>query len=214
MMRVQDRTPVVVGLVVPLAVFGGALAVATLPPDFPPAPIVLAMAAILGLGTVLFVARSRPLPLTVGVSADGWSGFVTELERARRYERRMALIRIGPGTSRGRSGSSLGSRIRGVTRQVDQVWEDRDVVYVVVPESGADGVGQLVDRLQATPELRGIETTAAIFPEDALTAGALLAAVHTGVPDPVALPVRMSREVPPPSSRSGDLAQPAKDLRA
>lgn len=219
MLQGQGRSAAAIGIIIPVAVLIGAALAVVLPADAPAIPIVLAVAVgggLLGVGLVDWIL---PEPEAIGGASDGWAGFMVELERARRYERPMALMRIAQGhvpedEGPAAAGEPLVDRVRVRTRQVDLVWQEGDQVYVVVPEGGSTAVADLVTRLRAVTHLAGIEVRSAVFPDQAVTAGALLAMVHDGEWEPVPLPLRAAREALATPALDVDLPRTAEDGRA
>jgi len=214
----QERSAAAIGIIIPVAVLIGAALAAVLPADAPAIPIVLAVAVGGGLLGVGLADRILSEPEAIGGGSDGWAGFMVELERARRYERPMALMRIAqshlPEDDASAAGEPLVDRVRARTRQVDLVWQEGDQVYVVVPEGGSTAVADLVTRLRAVTHLAGIEVRSAVFPDQAVTAGALLAMVHDGEWEPVPLPLRAAREALATPALDVDLPRTAEDGRA
>lgn len=118
-------------------------------------------------------------PVADGSShAGAWTTFADELERSRRYGHSFALLRIARNGFDRRPWDAP-ERLRSLTgclRGVDQVWLHREDVLVLLPELGGDQAEAAVRRLErAAPEaLEGAVVVRAVFPEDGLTAGALL----------------------------------------
>lgn len=214
MMRLQDRTAVTVGVLVPLGVFAGAVAAALVPDEAAVGPVVLAVAAAAGLAAIWLTSRVRTTPAVSGAPDDGWAGFMLELERARRYERSLALVRIGPANGAASTDEPIVERVRARMRQVDHVWQDGDAVYVVVPEGAPTAVENLIDRLRASGGLDGIDIRSAVFPDNAVTAGALLGVIHDGEWSPVPLPLRAAREALSTAPVEVDLPRTAEDGHA
>lgn len=219
MMQGQGRSAAAIGIIIPFAVITGAALAAVLPAGAPAIPIVLAVAIGGGLLAVGLIDRIVRVPEIIDGTGDGWARFMVELERARRYERPMALVRIAQGhvadgDEAAGAAESLVDRVRARTRQVDLVWQEGDQVYVVVPEGGSTAVADLVTRLRAVTHLTGIEVRSAVFPDQAVTAGALLAMVHDGEWEPVPLPLRAAREALTTPTLDVDLPRTAEDGRA
>lgn len=219
MLQPNERTAAAVGIAIPLAIVVGAALAAALPAGAPAIPILLGVAVGGGLLAFGLIGRIAGPPDAVGQAGDGWSRFMVELERARRYERPMALVRISQGGAPEGAPAlapdePLVDRVRARTRQVDLVWDEGGHVYVVVPEGGSAAVADLTERLRAVTHLAGIEVRAAVFPDQAVTAGALLAMVHDGEWEPVPLPIRAAREVLSAPSLEVDMPRAAEDGRA
>jgi len=218
-MQGHERTAASVGIIIPIAVIIGAALAAALPAGAPAIPIVVAVALGGGLLAVGLVDRIIGSPDALDRASEGWARFLVELERARRYERPMALVRIAKGpTPAGEAMSDLDeplvARVRARTRQVDLVWQEGEQVYVVVPEGGSAAVADLIQRLRAATHLAGIEVRSAVFPDQAVTAGALLAVVHDGEWEPVPLPLRAARDALTTPALEVDLPRTAEDGRA
>ncbi len=85
-------------------------------------------------------------------------------------------------------------------------------MFVVLPESGRPAVSELLGRLMATTGLSGMDVRSAVFPDDSVTAGGLLALIHGDALDPVPLPLRAAREALA-SSADAELPRAAEDGR-
>lgn len=96
-----------------------------------------------------------------------------ELHRCRRYRRTLAVLGM-PLLSVERQ-EVLGSSLR----VLDTAWSDGSQLYVLLPESGREGADAMVARLGEgeDPVLDVAVTRIAVFPDDAMTLGALIAAV-------------------------------------
>jgi hypothetical protein len=119
----------------------------------------------------------RPTPAGPGAEAQGSRVIDVELARSRRYERPFVLARVPP---RPGSAGALAGALRDLLRSVDRVWEERDGVYFLLPESGPETASRLLARI-AEP-LAGLlheraVVAVATFPHDGLTQRALRAAV-------------------------------------
>jgi len=96
-----------------------------------------------------------------------------ELYRSRRYGRSFAVVAhpvVSPGAVAG---------LRALVRASDHVWIERGQLYVLAPEADREGAESLIARVAAiAPTLVDAALArVAVFPDDALTSGALLAAV-------------------------------------
>lgn len=148
-------------------------------------------------------ARRRKHGRRGEASCDWLAELSDELERSRRYERPFLLIRVPLGSSpRGNHQDGYGL-LRSAVRYVDRCWSTAGSVYLLLPEATREmGEGLLMRLREAFPELRLDEARAACFPEDALTAGALLDAVRRPVSADVhtpALPAKSLAPVPAPA---------------
>jgi hypothetical protein len=128
---------------------------------------------------------------------DPWEILRRELDRARRYGRPLILIQIAPhaeaaaappddphsrrrGRFRrpGKDGDGV-AYLRTHLRTGDEVWRVHERIFVMLPEADYDCAAGLVERLRTrAPHLFGAtDLRLAAFPEDGLTAGALLASL-------------------------------------
>lgn len=156
--------------------------------------------ALLGLGALLVVCLTLPVPSTVPtISSDetGWIEFQRELRRARRGGQPLTMLRIAGDElpSEGPDGrSDLGSRARRLAhhlRLVDRTWVDEASIYVLLPETTRAAADALVSRIRATsPGQLPEHVRIATFPENGLTSGALIAVVNDGEVDTVPTPIR------------------------
>jgi hypothetical protein len=84
---------------------------------------------------------------------------------------------------------------------------DGDSIYLMLPESSRSAATVVVDRLAAEPATAAVATARmATFPEDGLTSGALLAAVHGTAVGQVPIPLRPSHEEAPMRAVDADAA--------
>jgi hypothetical protein len=122
----------------------------------------------------------------------GWAEFRRELRRSRRASRSMTLLRIpGDASSDATSLATRAHRLAGHLRLVDRVWVDDGSCYVLLPESTRDAAATLLQRIGASePTLVAAEVRAATFPEDGLTSGAIISALHGTTIDEVPTPIR------------------------
>jgi hypothetical protein len=98
-----------------------------------------------------------------------------ELERSRRYERPLTLVRIVPVVGGRRDGHPPTELLDTLQlRSTDQAWSTGDGLVVVAPETDAEAVPLMCQRLraEAVPTCR---ITSATFPDDGLTVRGLLA---------------------------------------
>jgi hypothetical protein len=95
-----------------------------------------------------------------------------ELNRARRYERHIALLRIKlPDFAATRTTEELQASVR----ETDVVWMDGSSTYLFLPDTDSPGASILAERLrEALADLDGTTVTAAVFPDHGATFGALL----------------------------------------
>jgi hypothetical protein len=126
--------------------------------------------------------RLRKRSLTDEVCRDWLRELSVELERARRYERPFVLIRVPLEAAQGNAHpADHWRRLSSTVRKVDRCWQAAGSVYLLLPEStGPVGEGLLTRMRETFPKLRLDDAQIACFPDDAVTAGALLDAVHPG----------------------------------
>ena len=167
-------------------VFGWALALAS--------TTILAITTFVGATLIALRAvapsLSQPLVVPTHLERRGWHAFEHELSRARRYERPMALIR-GPLPSPSEATAQLDvmADINKSLRSVDTAWIDGGALWILATEADRTMAEQLVDRIVASTWLAREEVRIASFPDDALTAGALISLLADDE-RPVQLPVR------------------------
>ncbi len=129
------------------------------------------------------------------VNAAAWAEFRRELRRTRRGARPMTLIRIpGPAMPTVAEMDSLTmrcSRFAQHLRLVDRAWVDDGSIYVLLPESSREAAEILLGRVaSAAPDLVPTDIRVATFPDDGLTSGALIAAIHGTTLAEVPTPIR------------------------
>ncbi len=120
------------------------------------------------------------------MSTMWWTALQTELERARRFRREFALLRVRRSARRSFAGRPFQrrrsaelahlDRLHSSVRSIDTVWADGSSTYILLPETTRGTALRVVERLRsATPEVFTDASVAVVtFPADALTAGALL----------------------------------------
>ena len=150
----------------------------------------------LGIVALVIVLLTAPpetesAPLT---SAEtGWAEFRREMRRARRGVKALTILRI-PVADPGVDDAALNLRsedIAGHLRLVDRTWVDDGSVYVLLPESPRAAADVLLSRIRAVaPALLPADVRTATFPDDGLTSGAIIAAVHGASLGEVPIPIR------------------------
>jgi hypothetical protein len=123
------------------------------------------------LGDIASAARER----AARVAVDALQELQRELYRSRRYNRPFTLISL-PRPSNGGFEALV-----GLVRSIDRVWTENGSVYLLLPEANRAMGEALLERLERHDQvgLRRAEARLAAFPEDGLTTGALLEAVHS-----------------------------------
>ncbi|MFL5676624.1 MAG: hypothetical protein ACJ77X_03185 [Chloroflexota bacterium] len=120
-------------------------------------------------------------------ATDPWTEFDRELERTRRTERPCALLWTHSDAA-SLSALDIAAVIVDRLRAVDRVWVEDDQVFVLLPETTADGARAATTRITSTTEpLAGLSIRQAVFPDDGLTRDALLRSVRDDRSDVVRL---------------------------
>jgi hypothetical protein len=144
-------------------------------------------------------APPRPAgPRDTPADEGPWATLGREIDRSRRYDHPLTLVRVVPARASGqrslaararregrpgRRGDPLAVAVAGVRRAVrsgDGAWADNGAVYMLLPETDARGAEAMVARVRA--EVAAIappsDVRIASFPEHVVTARGLRAAVH------------------------------------
>jgi hypothetical protein len=164
--------------------------------------IIGALVAVIGATAVAAILLVTTWPASAGTAADdtAWTEFRRELRRARRSGRPLTLLRIPipePASSDVPGSATLVRAIGAELRLIDRTWVDGDSIYLMLPESSRSAATVVVDRLAAAPATVAVGAAhMATFPEDGLTSGALLAAVHGTAVGQVPIPLRPSHDEP------------------
>jgi hypothetical protein len=134
-----------------------------------PLAVASIVAAIGSLVGVVIAGRRQP----AAPSLDLREALAVELERSRRHGRRFTLLRTTPTGSAGGHLPALRTKLRAI----DLAWAEDGCLFVLLPEATRTFADGLVQRLQAElPDAvpaTGVAT--AVFPDDGVTSGALLA---------------------------------------
>jgi hypothetical protein len=119
-----------------------------------------------------------------GDSGDRFrSALRRELERGRRYCRTFALVRVPLPSVRGGRRGLLGRRDHpadptALVRSTDVAWKGDGVLYLLLPETDRSAAERCVKRLSTHVELLPAAASTVVFPDDGVTAGGLLDALH------------------------------------
>lgn len=151
---------------------------------------------VIALVLVLLTAPAEPAAPIATPARAGWAEFRRELRRSRRSGRPMTLLRtrdaVTPESTQ--AVDDLDDRSRSLhdhLRLVDRTWVDDGSVYILLPETSRAAADSLVSRLvTVAPELLPGELRLATFPDDGLTSGALISAVHGASLSEVPTPIR------------------------
>jgi len=163
-------------------------------------PVPGMLIGLLGLGVLVALFLSGPVRANAPMAASeeaSWIEFRRELRRARRSGRPLTLLRIARDelpTDGADEPGGLWTRSRRLAhhlRLVDRTWVDDGSIYVLLPESTRAAADALIRRIRAaSPGQLPEHVHIATFPENGLTSGALLAAVHNRTFDAVPIPIR------------------------
>ena len=125
-----------------------------------------------------------------GSVPSGWEAFKREVDRSRRHERPLALAAASL-PDRDTTGDGMAETIaqaRSQLRSIDVMWCDGSGLWLLMPESNRDGGTSAIRRIMdATPATRGAVWRLVVFPDDAITVGALIAELGRTVPIDLAL---------------------------
>lgn len=140
------------------------------------AVLLVGIVVAVAIASMLWVRRRRRVPPGPSASRAAFArAFEEELERARRYERPLALVRIGPTDERPKT-HEMGSPLPEPPRRSDRVFVIGRWVYVLAPETDLEASRGLVQRLRGSAELDARPPSrVACFPAHGITSGALLA---------------------------------------
>lgn len=147
------------------------------------------------LAVVLLVRAWEPRRDVRRGDETAWTEFRRELRRARRHRRALTLVRIphrgSDAAAASRDLRDLTDRIGAGLRLIDRAWVDNGNIYVMLPESSRADASVAVERLMTLdPNLSPDDVRVASFPDDGLTSGALIAAVHDMAIDRIPIPIR------------------------
>jgi hypothetical protein len=190
------RHHLVVALIASLAGIGIGLEIARA--GYDPAPSFafwLGVIGVLALVLVLLAAPAEPSEPVSTPARAGWAEFRRELRRSRRGGRPMTILRLpGPSSPTAAEEEVAGGkahRLNEHLRLVDRTWVDDGSVYILLPEASRSAADSLLSRLRhAEPEVVTDEVRRATFPDDGLTSGALISAVHGAALSEVPTPIR------------------------
>jgi hypothetical protein len=151
--------------------------------------LVVVAAATAPVGTIgLLLARDRAArpPAALGGSlALSREAFRRELDRSRRHERPLALAAawLGDGAVTGDALAETIALARGQMRSIDLLWYDGSRIWLLMPESRREGATTCIRRINGVATAaRSAVWRLVVFPDDAMTAGALIAELHRTAP--------------------------------
>jgi hypothetical protein len=159
---------------------------------------------IIALAIVLVTAPPEmPMP-AVSTAETGWAEFRREMRRSRRGVKALTIVRVPMADDI--SEEELEARSEALAahlRLVDRTWVDDGSIYVLLPESPKPAVDALLARVrEGAPALLPADVRTATFPDDGLTSGAIIAALHGAALEQVPIPIRAS--VIEPDEAAGD----------
>jgi hypothetical protein len=196
-MTPERRHHLVVALIATLAGAGIGLEISHAGIDVAPSlAFWMGIFGVIALVLVLLTAPAEPASPIATPARAGWAEFRRELRRSRRSGRPMTLLRTGsaltPASAQQVDDLDLRSRgLHGHLRLVDRTWVDDGSVYILLPETSRAAADSLVSRLvTVAPELLPGDVRLATFPDDGLTSGALISAVHGASLSEVPTPIR------------------------
>jgi hypothetical protein len=148
---------------------------------------------IIALVIVLLTAPPESAAPPVTTAEAGWAEFRREMRRSRRGVKALTILRI-PVADSTVDDAVLGAWSESVAahlRLVDRTWVDDGSIYVLLPESPRPAADALLSRVRsAAPILLPLDVRIATFPDDGLTSGAIIAAVHGATLEEVPIPIR------------------------
>lgn len=155
--------------------------------------------------TIVLVTAPPEMPLpAVSTAETGWTEFRREMRRSRRGGKALTIVRVP--MAEDITEDELEARSEALAAQlrlVDRTWVDDGSIYVLLPESPKPAADALFARVrQLAPALLPADIRAATFPDDGLTSGAIIAAVHGAALEQVPIPLLAS--VIEPEEAAGD----------
>jgi hypothetical protein len=197
MMTPERRHHLVVALIASLAGAGIGLEISRA--GILLAPTLAWWLGVIGIIALVLVLLTAPPGATEVAPAtparEGWAEFRRELRRSRRGVRPMTIVRLpGPADPAAAEVADLHGRARRLHRHlrlVDRTWVDEGSIYILLPESNRVAADTLLGRLRRlTPDLIDDDVRVAVFPDDGLTSGALISAVHGASLSATPTPIR------------------------
>lgn len=220
-MTPERRHHLVVALIATLAGAGIGLQISHAGIDVAPSlAFWMGVFGVLALVLVLLTAPAEPAAPIATPARAGWAEFRRELRRSRRSGRPMTLLRTRSAVTAEAAGAldDLDDRSRGFhdhLRLVDRTWVDDGSVYVLLPETSRAAADSLVSRLvTVAPELLPGDVRLATFPDDGLTSGALISAVHGASLSEVPTPIRAAVADDEPVVLGGVVDEPLPERAA
>lgn len=138
---------------------------------------IMVVVALAGVGTASFAWWTVRHQVVTGGS-DFWRWLDLELERARRYDHTVSIIRVT--TREGRFNTSA-DQLRCL-RAMDHSTSLGDELWVLAPETDTRGAEVLVDRLSHELGHHELSVRVACFPVDGITRHALIEHIEGRTP--------------------------------
>lgn len=220
-MTPERRHHLVVALIATLAGAGIGLQISHAGIDVAPSlAFWMGVFGVIALVLVLLTAPAEPAAPIATPARAGWAEFRRELRRSRRSGRPMTLLRTRSAVTAEAAGAvdDLDDRSRAFhdhLRLVDRTWVDDGSVYILLPETSRAAADSLVSRLVTlAPELLPGDVRLATFPDDGLTSGALISAVHGASLSEVPTPIRAAVADDEPVVLGGVVEEPLPERAA
>ena len=177
MVRLGLRPVLVAGLVASIAACGIVLFLGASTSVAPLIGLAVALTAV-----TFAVVEGRSSPRT-GAAVEAGESLLSvvgrELERSRRHERPLSIVRIRlvDGGPIGAAGKYLAMSIASTLRTIDEVVCEGDSLYLVLSETGASEARACIRRLADFHQgvFAEADTRLAVFPDDGVTLAALTA---------------------------------------
>jgi hypothetical protein len=149
---------------------------------------------IIALAIVLVTAPPEMPAPAVSTAEAGWAEFRREMRRSRRGVKALTIVRIPMADDASEDELEARSeKLAAHLRLVDRTWVDDGSIYILLPESPKPAAESLFARVRAeAPALVPADVRTATFPDDGLTSGAIIAAVHGAALEQVPTPIRQS----------------------
>ena len=149
---------------------------------------------IIALAIVLLTAPPEAPAPAVSTTETGWAEFRREMRRSRRGVKALTVVRVPMSADAGEDELEARSEaLAAHLRLVDRTWVDDGSIYVLLPESPRTAAEALLTRVRSlSPALLPADVRTATFPDDGLTSGAIIAALHGAAVGDVPIPIRAS----------------------
>lgn len=149
--------------------------------------------------TAILTTMSAGHPAIESTDAAGWMEFRRELRRARRHDRPLTIVRIPRPAHDPDAHASAAADVRTLglkLRLTDRWWADDESIFLMLPESDRSAAVPVLDRMTDVHATARMDARMASFPDDGLTSGALIAAVHGATMERTPTPIRVTVETP------------------